>query len=88
MAIDLGVLAGGELLHERFDTRGVAPPRLTLAGHLGAGAGAVWPLGDRAFLGLELTAQTHFLSIESQAEMKSLVARFALRGMLAVGAWL
>jgi hypothetical protein len=86
--VDLGVAAGGELLYERFETRGLAPSRLTPAAHVGAGGGASMPLGNRTFLGLELAAQTHFFSVEDQAGAKSAVARFSLRGMLAIGAWL
>jgi hypothetical protein len=39
-------------------------------------------------LDLELTAGTHFFSIEPPAGDASAVARFALRGALAIGAWL
>lgn len=88
VTFDLGVSAGGELLHERFDTRGLAPSRTSPAGHVGAGAGATIPLGKRTFLSAELAAQTHFFSIEDQAGDASMVARFAVRGVLAIGAWL
>jgi hypothetical protein len=88
LTLDLGVSAGGELLSERFVTRGLAPSRLTAAASLGAGPGASIALGERVFLGIELTAQTHFFSIENQAGAASMAARFALRGSLALGGWL
>lgn len=88
VTVELGVVGGGELLYERFTTRGVAPNRLTGAGFVGAGPSAMVSLGGRSYLGLELTAQTHFFVVESQAGVRSAVARFALRGALAIGAWL
>jgi hypothetical protein len=86
--IDLGVTAGGDLLYEHFVTRGIAPSRLTPAMHVGAGAGAAFPLGGAMFVGAELGAETHFFTIEDQAGTKSAVARFAVRGLLALGVWL
>jgi hypothetical protein len=87
MTIDLGVTAGGEVLQQRFDTRGVAPTRTSVASHVDASVGASLPLGDRHYLGAELAAQTHFFSVEDQRGAKHAVARFALRGLLALGLW-
>lgn len=84
VTLDLGITIGGELLQERFDTRGVAPTRTSLAGHVDAGGGASLALGGRMFLAVELAAQTHFFSVKGDG----LVARFAGRGMLVIGAWL
>lgn len=86
--VDLGITAGGELLHQRFVTRGIAPARTSAAGHLDAGLGLALPLRARAYLATELAAQTHFFSIETQAGDRSMVARFAFRGLLALGLWL
>lgn len=88
VSFDLGIAAGAELLRERFESRGMAPPRSSAAGHVGAGAGLAVPLGGRLYLNAELGAQTHFFSAESQAGARSVVARFATRGVLALGAWL
>ncbi len=86
-SIDVGVTVGGELLHERFETRGIAPPRTALAGHVDAGVGLVLPIGGPRFLGLEVAAQTHFLTLEDQAGTRSLAARFSVRSALVVGMW-
>jgi hypothetical protein len=52
-----------------------------------ASVGASFALGDRQYLGAELAAQTHFFSVEDQAGANHAVARFALRGLLALGLW-
>jgi caspase domain-containing protein len=85
--LDLGVTAGAELLQERFDTRGTAPTRTSPAGHVDAGLGAVVPLRGAFYLTSELAVQTHFLSVEDDAGAHALTPRFAVRGMLAFGAW-
>lgn len=85
---DLGITAGAELLQERFVTRGTAPTRTSAAGHIDAGAGIALPVTSRGYLNLEVAAQTHFFSVEEQDGSKQMTARFALRGLLAIGAWL
>jgi hypothetical protein len=87
LTLDLGVTAGVEVLHESFDTRGSASPRTTPVAHVDAGIGAIVPLRGRYFLTSELAAQTHFFRIEDQDGTRSFTARFALRGIIAVGAW-
>jgi hypothetical protein len=88
VTIDLGVAAGGELMYERFTTRGLAPARVTPGVSLAAGTGATISLGAHAFVVLEVAAQTHYFAVEDQQGGRTAVARFALRGMLALGAWL
>ncbi len=88
VTLDLGITAGGELLQERFVTRGIAPTRTSVAGHVDAGAGLGLPLLTRGFITAEVAAQTHFYSVEDQAGAKQLTARFAVRGLFAVGLWL
>jgi hypothetical protein len=85
--LDLGVTAGAELLQKRFDTRGTAPTRTSPAGHVDAGFGAIIPLRGAFYLTSELAVQTHFLSVEDDAGAHALTPRFAVRGMLAFGAW-
>ena len=87
LALDLGIAAGGSLLQERFDSLGRAPTRTSLAGQLGVGAGLALPLGERLYLGGEAAAQTYFFAIEDQAGGRHAVARFAVRGVLGLGAW-
>ncbi|HSN25771.1 MAG TPA: caspase family protein [Kofleriaceae bacterium] len=85
--IDLGVTAGAEALQERFTTRGIAPTRTSPAGHVDAAVGVLFPLHGRFFAASELGVQTHFLSIEDQMGASHVVGRFAVRGMLVIGAW-
>jgi hypothetical protein len=86
LTFDLGVSGGGELLLERFDTRGVAPSRTTGAGFVGANAGLSYGLGPRLHAGGELAAQTHFAPSKIRRD-RSIVARFALRAVLGIGGW-
>jgi len=87
-SVDLGIAAGGELLQERFMTRGLAPTRTSTAGHIDAGAGLALPLGARMYVETEVAAQTHFFSIEDDAGTEHMTARFAMRVQLALGIWL
>jgi hypothetical protein len=87
VTVDLGVTVGGELLQERFTTRGIAPTRTSPAGHVDAGLGLQFPISGRFYAASELGVQTHFLSIEDQAGDSRVVGRFAVRGMVVLGAW-
>ncbi len=87
VTVDLGITLGGELLQERFATRGLAPTRTTLAGHVDAGGGVSIALGGRMFGSIELAAQTHFFALADPGGSNG-VARFAARGILVLGAWL
>jgi hypothetical protein len=87
LALDLGIAVGGELLHQRFATRGLAPSRSSIAGHVDAGAGLSVPW-SRGFVAAELAAQTHIFSVEDQGGDRELAARFAVRAMLGLGLWL
>jgi len=87
VTVDLGVTAGGELLQERFTTRGIAPTRTSPAGHVDAGLGVLLPLHGWLYAATEVGVQTHFLSIEDQMGASHLTGRFAVRGMLVIGAW-
>jgi len=88
ITLDLGITVGGEVLQERFETRGVAPTRTTAAGHLDAGGGASVSLGGRTYVAAEVAAQSHFFSVEEQSGSTGWVARFAVRGIVVIGAWL
>jgi hypothetical protein len=87
ITIDVGVTAGGELLQERFTTRGVAPNRTSGAGHIDAGLGVLVPIHGPVYAASELGVQTHFLSVADQMGNSGLVGRFAVHGMLVLGAW-
>jgi len=88
VTVDLGVTAGAELLQERFTTRGLAPTRSSPAGHVDAGLGLAVPIYGRVYAASELGVQTHFLSIEDQAGESHVTGRFAVRGIVVLGAWL
>ena len=85
--VDVGVTAGGELLLERFESRGTAPSRTSGAGFVGASAGLAYALGPRLHAGTEVAAQTHFFSVEEQSGARSLATRFALRIAIGLGGW-
>ena len=85
--VDVGVTLGGEILQERFTTRGIAPTRTSPAGHVDAGLGVLLPIYGRFYVTSELGLQTHFFSVEDQMGESGVVARFAVRGMIAFGAW-
>ena len=87
LTIDLGLTAGGALLQQRFETRGLAPTRTSAAAHVDASVGAALPLG-RSYVATEIAAQTHFFSHEEQDGSTGLVARFAVRALVAFGVWL
>lgn len=86
VTIDLGVTAGGELLHERFETRGRAPNRTTPAAHVDAGLSLVVPILGALYVTGEVAVQTHFFSVEDQ-DRTGVTSRFAVRGALALGLW-
>ena len=88
IALDLGVTIGGEVLDERFDSRGIAPARTSVAAHVDAGVGAILTLPQRFYAAAEVAVQTHFFVVEDQAGNRELTGRFALRGIFAIGAWL
>ena len=88
VTLDLGITVGAELLRERFVTRGDAPTRTSAAAHIDAGVGAALPIAGRIFVTTEAAVQTHFLAVEDQAGDRDLTARFALRCLVAIGAWL
>jgi hypothetical protein len=88
VAVDVGVTVGGELLDERFTSKGRAPARTSPAAHVDAGVGVLIALQARFYITSEVAAQTHFFMVEDQAGARSLTGRFAVRGMLALGAWL
>lgn len=87
VTLDTGLALGGELLRERFTTRGIAPARLSPAAHVDAGAGVTVALDRALYLAGELAVQTHFLRIEDAAGERALTARFAVRGVVALGVW-
>jgi hypothetical protein len=82
------VTVGGEILDERFTSRGIAPSRTSPAAHVDAGAGGLLALTARFYAVSEVAVQSHFFMVEDQAGTRELTGRFALRVVLAAGAWL
>jgi hypothetical protein len=87
VTLDVGVTAGAELLHERFTTRGLAPPRTSAAAHVDAGVSALVPLHGRYFLLAEVAVATHVFELADAAGDPALTPRVAVGGVIAIGAW-
>ena len=92
VTLDLGVVAGGELLREGFrDTRADAPDRWSGAGHLDVTAGAEIVVRRELYLAADLGAQSHFFRVrdlpldENAPEPSHWTARFALSGAVLLG---
>ncbi|MDI1451598.1 caspase family protein [Polyangium sp. 6x1] len=81
VSLDLGISAGAALLYESFVTRGVAPARASLAGHVGAGLAATFDLPAGFYLLGEAAAETYFFRQENAADPRrsDIAAAFAMR---------
>jgi len=87
-SLELGLGGGATLFTQHFEARGEAPDRRTLAPFLEVGAAFGLDLARSLYTSLDVAAETHFVSIESDgaagARAHTAVA-FALRSSLAVG---
>jgi hypothetical protein len=82
----LGLGAGASLFDQRFETRGVAPSRLSAAPFIAPGIGVQLDLSRGFYAALHVWAETHFLStIDGAAQRARLGVAFAARSGLAVG---
>ncbi|MBC7975503.1 MAG: hypothetical protein H7138_11010, partial [Myxococcales bacterium] len=88
VSLDLGVTGGAEILHERFETLGVAPPRTSIAGHLGVGVGLVLPIAGPVHLTGELAGQAHVFAVDNQDGGRHTVGRLTVRTIFGLGVWL
>ncbi|APR78998.1 Serine/threonine protein kinase [Minicystis rosea] len=85
VSLDLGVSAGAALLHESFTTRGLAPPRTSFAGHVGAGLGVSVDLPIGFYLLGEVAAETYFFrQQDSDTNTSAITTAFAVRPL---GGW-
>ncbi len=83
--LDVGLAVGGALLHQRFRTAGVAPPRTTAALQLSPTAAVSRDVGARGYLFLSLSPATYLFRVEDTDDRTtSFRPSFALR--LALGA--
>ncbi len=87
VSIDLGVTAGAEVLHQRFETLGLAPPRTTAGSYLGVGVGLVLPLGGAVYVMGELAGLGHVFAVENQNGGRYMVGRILGRSVLGLGVW-
>lgn len=85
LAIDLGIVAGGGLARETFETRGRAPGRLAPVGHVGVTAGLVRDLPHGTYVAAQLVPQTYFFALRDEDGDDGLASRFGLRGDAVIG---
>ncbi len=84
MSVGLG--GGAALFTQRFETRGLAPDRTTLAPFISVLAALGYDLGGGFHVDLDLAAETHFLRVQERASAApSAVVGFALRPSLIFG---
>ena len=78
--------SGLSLFEQHFETRGIAPARLSLAPFVGIGVAAQLNFPHGLYTGLSLDGQTHFLRlIDPNTDYGRLTVGFALRSSLAFG---
>jgi hypothetical protein len=80
VSLEVGLTLGGAVLHQRFRTAGVAPPRTTAALQLSPVATVSRDVGRRSYVFLSTAAATYLFRIEDSAERTtSFAPSFALR---------
>ena len=84
LSVSFGGVAGVSWLRERFETRGRAPGRDSLAVALGALLGAAWPMDDGYYLFAESLGQVLFFEQRRSAASDATLTKPALR--LTIGA--
>jgi hypothetical protein len=85
-SLELGLVVGGAVLHQRFRTAGVAPPRTSAALQLSPAVSIARDVGRRTYLFLSTSAATYLLRVEDSTDrMASFGPSFALRFALGVG---
>lgn len=86
VSLEVGLVAGGALLVQRFHTSGLAPSRTTAALQLSPVVGVTRELSERAYLFLLGAGSTYlFRSEDSVTLSRSFRPSFALRASLGVG---
>ncbi len=84
-AVEFGVVAGASWLHQRHQTRGVAPPRDALAPLLGVDLAAAIDLEPRLYLSLTVRARTYFMQRTSGAGGEAVALIPVFTGGVGVG---
>jgi len=85
LSVDLGLGGGATLFTQRFSSAGSAPDRTSFAPFLALGTAASWELGLGLYGTLDLTAETHFLSVQQPGSDRDTRASFALRSSFGLG---
>lgn len=87
VTLDLGVGAGAGILHQAFETRGVAAPRTSFVGFLGTGLGLSADLPSGFYLLGQVDAQTYFFQRAPRGAEESpwIGAAFAVRPLAGLG---
>ncbi|HEX7480708.1 MAG TPA: caspase family protein [Polyangiales bacterium] len=86
VSFELGLGGGASLLTQRFETAGRAADRDSLAPFLALGAGAGIDLSHGFYTGLDLAAETHFLSLaDASPQAPRTQVSFAMRASLLAG---
>ena len=84
--LELGVGPGLSLFHQRFETRGTAPSRLSAAPFLGIGAALQLGLPHGLYARADLQGETHFVRvIDHMQAAAELNVGFALRTSVGLG---
>ena len=60
LSVELGVSAGGGILHQTFSTLGAAPPRTTAAANIGADIAVSIDLGAGIYLSTDASVLAYF----------------------------
>lgn len=85
-SMEVGLTVGGAVLHQRFRTAGLAPPRTTAALQLAPTAAISRDVGRRAYLFLSAAATTYVFRVEDSADGSApFRPSFAMRFAAGVG---
>jgi len=86
VALDVAATGGVGLLQQSYETRGVAPDRLSLSGVVGVGAGGTVSLGAGFYAIVESSLGTYFFRTrDSHTDQSSLATRFAWQTVVGLG---
>jgi hypothetical protein len=87
VTLDLGVSLGAGVLHQEFETRGIAAPRTGFTGFFGAGLGLMVDLPAGFYLLGQVDAQTYFFRLAERGapESAAVSAEFAVRPLAGLG---
>ena len=85
LTLELGLGAGLSLFDQRFDTRGEAPPRRSLAPFTSLALGGELALRRGFYASAQVHGETHFMRIRGRTPSARLEVGFAVRPTLGIG---